>query len=62
MFVWVHTFEFIIIDFGSVCKWVNLANKDRSIRVFIFKSINTLCNDKIFKIDNIIYAEFIQLV
>jgi hypothetical protein len=41
-----------------VCKRVNLL----SIRVFILKSINTFCKEKILRLDNTIGAKFIQLV
>lgn len=44
------------------CKWTNLGHKDIFIKVIIFKSINTIYMEQIFRIDNTIIIVFIQLV
>jgi hypothetical protein len=46
---------------GQFCKSANLVHKDKSIRVFIFKSINTLCKEKMFKLDNTIAVNLVSL-
>ena len=63
MLVWVYTFGFVSIVLGQFCKWTNLVHSGRSTRVFfILKSIYTLCNEKILRLDTTIDAEFIQLM